>query len=164
MLQVLQAQAAKLGDVKTLIADVGYCSENNVKACEHAGLEPLLSVARQDHHPHWRSRFTQAGRAGRRCDTDASHDTSFERARRQSRVRPAQADGGAGLWHHQIGDGGSGSFLYAVCAKSQANGIWFVWPGMSSAWRYCVQKRGEAGEYRGKSKKTRKKDSKCLFF
>jgi hypothetical protein len=59
MLQVLQAQAAKLGDVKTLIADTGYCSENNVKACEQAGMESLLSVARQDHHPHWRARFTQ---------------------------------------------------------------------------------------------------------
>lgn len=59
MLQVLQAQAAKLGDVKTLIAETGYCSENNVKACEHAGIEPLLSVARQDHHPHWRARFTE---------------------------------------------------------------------------------------------------------
>jgi transposase len=59
MLQVLQAQAAKLGDVKTLIADTGYCSENNVKACEQAGMEPLLSVARQDHHPQWRARFTE---------------------------------------------------------------------------------------------------------
>jgi transposase len=61
MLKVLQAQAQalKLGDVKTLIADAGYCSENNVKACEQAGMESLLSVARQDHHPHWRARFTQ---------------------------------------------------------------------------------------------------------
>jgi transposase len=82
MLQVLQAQAAKLGDVKTLIADTGYCSENNVKACEQAGMEPLLSVARQDHHPQWRARFTEPAAAGRRCDTDASHDTSFEHDRR----------------------------------------------------------------------------------
>jgi transposase len=59
MLQVLQAQALKLGDAKTLIADTGYCSENNVKACEQAGIEPLLSVTRQDHHPHWRARFKE---------------------------------------------------------------------------------------------------------
>jgi len=59
MLKVLQERAPKLGDVQTLIADTGYCSENNVKACEEAKIEPLLSVARQDHHPHWRERFTE---------------------------------------------------------------------------------------------------------
>ncbi|OGA95929.1 MAG: transposase [Burkholderiales bacterium RIFCSPHIGHO2_12_FULL_61_11] len=52
-------QAPKLGEAKTLIADTGYCSEKNIKACEQAGIEPLLSVARQDHHPHWRERFTE---------------------------------------------------------------------------------------------------------
>ena len=59
MIKVLQEQAAKLGDAKALIADTGYCSENNIKACEEAKIEPLLSVARQDHHPHWRERFTE---------------------------------------------------------------------------------------------------------
>lgn len=59
MIKVLQAQAVKLGDAKSLIADAGYCSENNVKACEQARIEPLLSLARQDHHPHWRARFTE---------------------------------------------------------------------------------------------------------
>jgi transposase len=59
ILKVLQEQAPKLGEAKTLIADTGYCSENNIKACEQAKIEPLLSVARQDHHPHWRERFTQ---------------------------------------------------------------------------------------------------------
>ena len=59
MLKVLQEQAPKLGDVETLIADTGYCSENNIKVCEEAKIEPLLSVARQDHHPHWRERFTE---------------------------------------------------------------------------------------------------------
>ena len=44
---------------KTLIADTGYCSENNILACEQAKIEPLLSVARQDHHPHWSERFTE---------------------------------------------------------------------------------------------------------
>ena len=59
MLKVLQEQAPKLGDVQTLIADTGYCSEKNIKAWEQAGVESLLSVARQDHHPHWRERFTE---------------------------------------------------------------------------------------------------------
>ena len=59
MLKVLQEQAPQLGEVQTLIADTGYCSESNIKACEQARIEPLLSVARQDHHPHWRERFTE---------------------------------------------------------------------------------------------------------
>ena len=59
MLKVLQEQAPKLGDATTLIADTGYCSQNNVNACKEARIEPLLSVARQDHHPHWRERFTE---------------------------------------------------------------------------------------------------------
>ncbi len=59
ILKVLQEQAPKLGEAKTLIADTGYCSEKNIVACEEAKIEPLLSVARQDHHPHWRERFTE---------------------------------------------------------------------------------------------------------
>lgn len=59
MLSILQEQASKLGKVQTLIADTGYCSENNIKACEQAKITPLLSVARQGHHPNWRERFTE---------------------------------------------------------------------------------------------------------
>jgi transposase len=59
MIKVLQEQAPKLGDAKTLIADTGYYSENNIKACVDAKIDPLLCVARQDHHPHWRERFAE---------------------------------------------------------------------------------------------------------
>jgi transposase len=59
MIKVLQEQAPRLGDVDTLIADTGYCSENNIKISKEAKIDPLLSVARQDHHPHWRERFTE---------------------------------------------------------------------------------------------------------
>lgn len=59
ILNALQAQVAKLGAATTLIADTGYCSENNVKVCEEAKLVPLIAVARQDHHPHWSERFTE---------------------------------------------------------------------------------------------------------
>ena len=57
MIKVLQEQAPKLGDAKTLIADTGYCSENNIVLCEEAKMEPLIAQARQDHHPHWSERF-----------------------------------------------------------------------------------------------------------
>ena len=59
MLKTLQAQAQQLGDVQTLIADTGYCSEKNLLACEDANIEPLIAVAREDHHPHWSDRHTQ---------------------------------------------------------------------------------------------------------
>ncbi len=59
MLKTLQAQAQQLGDVKTMIADTGYCSEKNILACEKANIEPLIAVAREDHHPHWRERHTE---------------------------------------------------------------------------------------------------------
>jgi transposase len=59
ILDALQMQAAKLGAATTLIADTGYCSENNVKVCEEAKIKPLIAVARQDHHPHWSERFTE---------------------------------------------------------------------------------------------------------
>ncbi|MCK9214748.1 MAG: transposase, partial [Rhodoferax sp.] len=59
ILKVLQDQAPRLGDAHTLIADTGYCSDANVKACMEARMAPLLPLARQDHHPHWRERFTE---------------------------------------------------------------------------------------------------------
>ena len=59
MIKVLQEQAPKLGDIEMLIADTGYYSESNILACDRAKMEPLIAVARQDHHPHWRERFTE---------------------------------------------------------------------------------------------------------
>ena len=52
-------QASTLGAVQTLIADTGYCSEKNIQACEEAKMEPLIALARQDHHPHWSERFKE---------------------------------------------------------------------------------------------------------
>jgi transposase len=59
MIKALQDQAPLLGAVTTLIADTGFCSESNVNACGQAKMEPLIALARQDHHPHWSERFTQ---------------------------------------------------------------------------------------------------------
>lgn len=58
-LQQLQEQVPQLGAVEHLIADTGYCSEANIQACEQADIDPLISVARQDHHPHWSERHTE---------------------------------------------------------------------------------------------------------
>lgn len=59
MIKALQAQAPLLGPAAALIADTGYCSEKNVAVCVEAQIKPLIAVARQDHHPHWRERFAQ---------------------------------------------------------------------------------------------------------
>lgn len=59
MIKTLQDQTQRLGAVTTLIADTGFCSESNVMACEKAKIEPLIALARQDHHPHWSARFTE---------------------------------------------------------------------------------------------------------
>lgn len=59
MIKTLQDQAPLLGAVTTLIADTGFCSESNVKACTDAKMEPLIALTRQDHHPHWRDRFAE---------------------------------------------------------------------------------------------------------
>jgi transposase len=56
MLAVLEAQSAALGTAECMIADTGYCSEKNIVACEAAQVAPLMAVARDVHHPHWRER------------------------------------------------------------------------------------------------------------
>lgn len=48
-----------LGTVERLLADTGFCSGKNVAACEAEGIEPLMAVARDEHHADWRERFTE---------------------------------------------------------------------------------------------------------
>jgi len=59
MIEKLRALPAGLDAPTTLLADTGYYSEANVAACHRAGVEPLIAVKREDHHPHWRSRFAE---------------------------------------------------------------------------------------------------------
>lgn len=59
MLKQLAALPESLGKAERLLADTGYCSENNVVACEEAKIEPLIAVAREEHHPGCLDRFTE---------------------------------------------------------------------------------------------------------
>jgi len=59
MLATLKAQAEVLGPVESLIADSGFCSEKNITACEAAGINPVIAVARDEHHPDWRQRHSE---------------------------------------------------------------------------------------------------------
>ena len=59
MLAKLQANPEGLNKPEALLADTGYYSEANVEACRAAGIEPLIAVKRDEHHPDWRERFTE---------------------------------------------------------------------------------------------------------
>ena len=59
MLATLKAQAEVLGPVESLIADSGFCSEKNITACKAAGIDPVIAVARDEHHHDWRERHSE---------------------------------------------------------------------------------------------------------
>ena len=48
-----------LGKVGDLLADNGYFSEGNVNACAAAGIEPVIALGRQAHHPSLAERFAE---------------------------------------------------------------------------------------------------------
>jgi transposase len=57
MLAVVQALPDGLNSPDCLLADNGFCSEANIVACQAAGIQPLIALQRDTHHPHWRERF-----------------------------------------------------------------------------------------------------------
>lgn len=48
-----------LGKLLNLVADTGYCSEANVKACDEQNVTPLIALKREEHHPDPLARFTE---------------------------------------------------------------------------------------------------------
>ena len=50
----------ELGKAECLLADTGYFSAANVAACAKAGIEPLIAMGRQPHHPPLAERFAAA--------------------------------------------------------------------------------------------------------
>src|ERR1700722_2624328 len=57
MLKQIDALPDALGEVASLLADTGYFSAANVAACEAAGIDPLIAMGRQPHHPPLSERF-----------------------------------------------------------------------------------------------------------
>jgi len=49
-----------LGKVEELLADNGYFSEANVNACAAAGIDPVIAMGRDTHHPSLKERFAEA--------------------------------------------------------------------------------------------------------
>ena len=65
MLGKIGALPDDLGAPETLLADAGYFSAANVAACAAAGIEPLIALGRQPHHPPLAERFEKAPPAPR---------------------------------------------------------------------------------------------------
>ena len=63
MLDKIEALADELGKPECLLADTGYFSAANVAACDKAGIEPLIAMGRQPHHPPLAERFEAAPEA-----------------------------------------------------------------------------------------------------
>jgi transposase len=57
MLEKVEALPEELGEVEHLLADHGYFSAGNVEACDKAGVEPVIAMGRQPHHPPLSERF-----------------------------------------------------------------------------------------------------------
>src|SRR6266851_1508853 len=60
MVSKITALPEALGEPETLLADNGYFSATNVAACATAGIEPLIALGRQSHHPSLSERFAAA--------------------------------------------------------------------------------------------------------
>ena len=60
MVSKIAALPKALGAPETLLADNGYFSAANVAACTAAGIEPLIALGRQSHHPCLSERFAAA--------------------------------------------------------------------------------------------------------
>lgn len=59
ILTQLKALPAELGQPVNLVADTGYFSEANVKACGEQAMTPLIAMKREAHHPDPLARFTE---------------------------------------------------------------------------------------------------------
>ena len=60
MLRKIGALPENVGEADTLLADTGYFSASNVEACATAGIEPVIAMGRQPHHPPLADRFAHA--------------------------------------------------------------------------------------------------------
>ena len=58
-LGTLDALPQPMGKVEAILADNGYYSEGNVKACETAGVMPYIAMGRERHHPPVEQRWTE---------------------------------------------------------------------------------------------------------
>ena len=58
-LKALQQLPETLGKAEALLADTGYRSESNTRACASANITPYIAGERENHHPPVEARFTE---------------------------------------------------------------------------------------------------------
>ena len=63
MLEQIGQLPAGLGTPNQLLADTGSFSAKKVDACEAVKIEPMIAIARDEHHPNWRARFAAFAQA-----------------------------------------------------------------------------------------------------
>ena len=104
MLERIGTLPEDLGKPETLLADTGYFSEANVALCAAAQIDPMIAQGRQSHYPPLSERFAKVPWA-------PENPTPLEAMSHRLQTPEgktlclAQADPGAGVRDHQIGDG-----------------------------------------------------------
>jgi transposase len=105
MLERIGTLPEDLGKPETLLADTGYFSEANVALCAAAQIDPMIAQGRQSHLSALVGALCQSTVGAGEPDAARSHEPPSADARRQEALCLAQADPGAGVRDHQIGDG-----------------------------------------------------------
>jgi hypothetical protein len=112
-----------------MLGDNGYYSEDNVKACEAAGVTPSIALGRESHHPPVEQRWTEpppvapdAGPVEAMAHRVSTPEGRAIYAERKSTVEPVfgivKSVLGFRQFHLRGLDGASG------------NGRWSAWPGI----------------------------------
>lgn len=146
MLQRLQALPQGLNQPEQLSADAGYCSTDNVVACEQAGIEPLIAVGRDQHHPHFAERFTEPGALPESATPvqRMTHRLKTRAGRAAYAPRKQSVEPVFGIIKSVLGQ--LLSSLPAVWTTCRTSGRWSAWRGTSSAWRFCARSKGKGKE------------------
>ena len=104
-LKALDQLPESLGKAEALLADNGYYSEPNVKACVEEKLTPFIAAGREGHHLPLEQRWADPPPAGcrRRCRRD--DETPAQDPPGPGHLRASQMHRGTRVWNHQIGVG-----------------------------------------------------------
>ena len=95
----------ELGKVTDLLADTGYFSSDNVKACAEENIQPLLAVARDHHHPSVFDRFAPDAPAPKTDDqvTLMKHQLTTQSGRALYALRKQTVEPVFGIIKHVMG-------------------------------------------------------------
>jgi len=131
-LEPMLAQIAELpdelGKVGDLLADNGYFSEANVNACAAAGIEPVIAMGREAHHPSLAERFAKD-------PTSPENPTPVEAMRHRLQTKTARSDTPCASRRPSRYSGsssrcsGSANSCCAASTRYAANGAWSPWRG-----------------------------------